>query len=164
MDNIPFVGGISYRELGGKIEVLLQDGKFLLPEYSRQGILTRFPGGMWEPEDGDLTKPITLVKTLRREYSEETFLLLRSGFEPEKVYDWIAKKARKVFFLFPYDALEGSLRTEEIKYEEETELFPPYWASVSDIMSGRVNLYRTHMPAFKEAIPRIQKQLLAKVS
>lgn len=127
---------IIYRYQEGKLEVLLQGSESLIPKYKGQGKQDKFPGGRVERTDRDYPSACA------REVIEEVFLHLKDGVKIRPVYDVIVGTERKIFYPICINDLEGEIRT-EIKDDNSSRLFPPYWIELTPDVIWR-KIYRTH--------------------
>jgi 8-oxo-dGTP pyrophosphatase MutT (NUDIX family) len=142
-----WAGGILLKVEDGHLKTLVQKGETILPKHAWQGTQIKFPGG------DSLPGETNFVDTLRREFFEETGLLLRKGVAPRHIYKQNKGDGhRQIFYYLFMSDLEGTLRT-KVMFDGTSRLEPPEWVLIDRYFLENVNgLYRTHKPALKKLL------------
>jgi predicted NUDIX family NTP pyrophosphohydrolase len=146
-----YAGCIIYRKVDGVVEYLVIDTKSLHPSFlGRSKVQTKFVGGT---EDGHAEEDKDIIGTRDRELFEETHMRIKGGDNPLVIHTETLPGHVKVFYLIPFEVLEGELRTEE-KTIDFDWMSPPYWMDRYALAHA---LYKSHQSAFIKAIARVER-------
>ncbi len=146
-----YAGCIIYRETDGVVEYLVIDTKSLHPSFKdRAKVQTKFPGGT---EDGHLEDDKDIIGTRDRELFEEIHMRIKSGYSPLVIHTETLPGHFKVFYLIPFEMLEGEIRTEE-KTVDLDWMSEPKWMNRHKLAHV---LYKSHQSAFIRAIERVER-------
>ncbi len=150
-------GIVVWKEENGALSVLIQ-GKCRVTEFYTGEILNGFPGG--SAESGETSPAFTAL----RELKEETGLKPKQGIDlnPLLVYSrFSGDNHYHYFYLVAFSDLEGKLRTEVIRDNEDI-LFPPFWMPLSQLSfsldhpRGLGQLMKTHRGALVNSIRHLR--------
>lgn len=149
-----YAGCIIYRTNSDKVEFLVIDTRSLHPSFKgRSKLQTKFVGGT---EDGYLGVDKNVVGTRDRELFEETNMRIGGGYNPTVVHQENLPGHFKVFYVIPFEVLEGNIR-EEVKEVDLDWMSAPYWLDRHALAHV---LYRSHQSAFMKALEYIEMQTM----
>ena len=147
-----FAAVVIAREGNRGIEILCvrsQDWK----EGEQGRVLTRFVGGMEEPEDrGDL------IKTLRREVLEKTGLRIKEDAKVRCLGNFGTWSHSKHFFYLSASDCDGAVRQQEvIDRRRARTMFPPKWVPLVEVGDELCITHQPALRAFKKQVSRLQR-------